>query len=67
MKAIIITNPGGPEVLQIQERPKPTINGKEVLVKVFAAGVNRPDVFQRKGNYPAPPGVPADIPGLEIA
>jgi NADPH2:quinone reductase len=67
MNAIIITNPGGPEVLQIQERPKPIINGKEVLVKVFAAGVNRPDVFQRKGNYPAPPGVPADIPGLEVA
>ncbi len=67
MKAIVITKPGGPEVLAIQERPKPSLNNGEVLVKVFAAGVNRPDVSQRKGNYPAPSGASPDIPGLEIA
>src|ERR1700710_1664715 len=67
MKAIVITHPGGPEVLQLEERPKPSIAPNEVLVKVAAAGINRPDVFQRKGNYPPPQGVPQDIPGLEIA
>ncbi|ASZ10364.1 NAD(P)H-quinone oxidoreductase [Chitinophaga pendula] len=67
MKAIVITTPGGPEVLQWQERPRPVPGEGQVLVKVHAAGINRPDVFQRKGNYPPPPGVPADIPGLEIA
>jgi NADPH2:quinone reductase len=67
MKAIIITQPGGPEVLQIAERPIPVCDPAEVLVKVYAAGVNRPDVYQRKGNYPPPAGAPADIPGLEIA
>jgi NADPH2:quinone reductase len=66
MKAIIISKPGGPEVLQVQERPKPAPGPNEVLVKVFAAGINRPDVMQRKGNYPPPPGA-SDIPGLEIA
>lgn len=67
MKAIIITQPGAPEVLQIQERPIPAHGPAEVLVKVSAAGVNRPDVFQRKGNYPPPPDAPQDIPGLELA
>ncbi|OJV19670.1 MAG: zinc-binding dehydrogenase [Dyadobacter sp. 50-39] len=67
MKAIVITQPGGPEVLQIQEREKPQPAASEVLIKVYAAGVNRPDVFQRKGNYPPPPGAPQDIPGLEVA
>ena len=67
MKAIIITQPGSPEVLQIADRPKPAIVDNEVLVKVMAAGVNRPDVAQRKGNYPPPAGAPKDIPGLEIA
>jgi NADPH2:quinone reductase len=67
MKAIIITQPGSPEVLQIVDRPKPAIADNEVLVKVMAAGVNRPDVAQRKGNYPPPAGAPKDIPGLEIA
>jgi NADPH2:quinone reductase len=67
MKAIIITQPGAPEVLQIAERPVPGFTADEVLVKVMAAGVNRPDVAQRKGNYPPPAGVPQDIPGLEIA
>src|ERR1700749_526662 len=67
MKAIIITQPGGPEVLQMAERPKPICGPSEVMVKVMAAGVNRPDVAQRKGNYPPPTGAPKEIPGLEIA
>lgn len=67
MKAIVITGAGGPEVLQIEERSQPVITSNEVLVKVSAAGVNRPDVYQRKGNYPPPKGAPRDIPGLEIA
>jgi NADPH2:quinone reductase len=67
MKAIVITQPGGPEVLQLADRPKPLIAPDEVLIKVMAAGINRPDVFQRKGNYPPPAGAPPDIPGLEIA
>lgn len=67
MKALSIKQPGGPEVLQITERPVPGCAVNEVLVKVAASGINRPDVFQRKGNYPPPPGAPHDIPGLEIA
>ncbi len=59
--------PGGPEVLQIQERSIPAIDEQELLIRVKAAGINRPDIAQRKGNYPAPPGAPADIPGLEVA
>jgi NADPH:quinone reductase len=66
MKAIIITHPGGPEVLQVAERPTPAFAADEVLVKVAAAGVNRPDIAQRKGHYPPPPGA-SGIPGLEIA
>lgn len=67
MKAIVISRPGGPEVLRLEERPKPVIAPNEVLIKVAAAGVNRPDVFQRKGNYPPPKGASQDIPGLEVA
>ncbi len=67
MKAIVINQPGGPEVLKIEERPIPGYSENEVLVKVAAAGVNRPDVSQRKGNYPPPAGASPDIPGLEIA
>ena len=67
MKAITITQPGGPEVLHINERPVPRYAANEVLIKVIAAGINRPDVAQRKGNYPPPAGAPQDIPGLEIA
>jgi putative PIG3 family NAD(P)H quinone oxidoreductase len=66
MTAIAIKTPGGPEVLVPEERPVPTPGATEVLVRVRAAGVNRPDVMQRKGQYPPPPGAP-DIPGLEIA
>jgi NADPH2:quinone reductase len=66
MTAIAIRSPGGPDVLVPQERPVPAPGEHEVLVKVAAAGVNRPDVMQRKGLYPPPPGA-TDIPGLEIA
>jgi NADPH2:quinone reductase len=67
MKAIVITQPGVPDVLQVADRPIPAYADNEVLIKVMAAGVNRPDVFQRKGNYPPPAGAPQDIPGLEVA
>ena len=66
MKAIEIAQPGGPDVLKLGERPMPAPAQGEVLIKVAAAGVNRPDVEQRKGTYPPPPGA-SDIPGLEIA
>ena len=66
MKAIEITSPGGPEVLRLAERPDAVAGAGQVLVRVAASGVNRPDVLQRKGVYPAPPGA-SDIPGLEIA
>jgi NADPH2:quinone reductase len=66
MKAIEITQPGGPEVLVPCLRPEPVAAGGEMLVAVHASGVNRPDVLQRKGLYPMPPGV-SDLPGLEIA
>jgi NADPH2:quinone reductase len=66
MKYINITQHGGPEVLQLEERATPAIAAGQVLIKVAAAGVNRPDVIQRGGFYPPPPGA-SDIPGLEIA
>jgi putative PIG3 family NAD(P)H quinone oxidoreductase len=66
MTAIAIRTPGGPEVLVPEERPVPVPTAGEILVKVAAAGVNRPDVMQRQGLYPPPKGAP-DIPGLEIA
>lgn len=65
MKAVEISKPGGPEVLVLVDRPMPEPQAGEVLIKVSAAGINRPDVFQRKGNYPAPPGA-SDLPGLEV-
>jgi NADPH:quinone reductase len=67
MKAVVITQPGPPDVLKIQERLVPVPGEGEVLVKVYAAGVNRPDVSQRKGHYPPPSWAPQDIPGLEIS
>jgi len=66
MRAIEITEFGAPEVLQLCERPLPLLKSGEILIKVHAAGVNRPDVFQRQGNYPVPPGA-SDLPGLEVA
>src|SRR5690606_12142951 len=67
MKSIVISKPGGPEVLRIVAVDLPEVKADEVLVRVQAAGINRPDIFQRKGNYPAPAGVPKDIPGLEVS
>jgi NADPH2:quinone reductase len=66
MKATVIRAPGGPEMLVQEERPIPVPGPGEILVRVDAAGVNRPDVRQREGNYPPPKGA-TDIPGLEIA
>ena len=66
MIVIEIREPGGPDVLVLAERPTPAPGPGEVLVKVAAAGVNRPDVMQRLGKYPPPPGA-SDIPGLEVA
>jgi NADPH:quinone reductase len=66
MKAIEITQYGAPEVLRAGERPDPVAAAGEVLIRVSASGVNRPDVLQRTGNYPVPPGA-SDIPGLEVA
>ena len=66
MRAVEITRPGGPEVLKLADRPIPVPRENEVLIKVQAAGVNRPDVLQRTGNYPVPPDA-SDLPGLEVA
>jgi putative PIG3 family NAD(P)H quinone oxidoreductase len=66
MLCIEIASPGGPDVLRMTERPDPVPREDELLIKVAAAGVNRPDVMQRRGLYPPPPGA-SDIPGLEVA
>ena len=66
MRVVEIAAPGGPEQLRLASRPVPRPAKGEVLVRVAAAGVNRPDILQRKGGYPPPPGI-TDIPGLEIA
>ena len=66
MRVIEITQPGPPDVLKLGERPEPTLAAGEVLIDVAAAGVNRPDLLQRLGKYPPPPGA-SDIPGLEVA
>jgi NADPH:quinone reductase len=66
MKAIEIATPGGPEQLRLTTRPMPEPGDGEVLIRVAAAGVNRPDVAQRQGHYPPPPGA-SDLPGLEVA
>ncbi len=66
MQAVEIREPGAPEVLRLTERPQPQPGAGEVLLRVTASGVNRPDVMQRKGMYPAPPGA-SDLPGLEVA
>jgi NADPH2:quinone reductase len=67
MKAVIITRPGGPEVLEIQERPKPDPGVGQIRVRVRASALNRADLMQREGNYPVPPGVSAEISGMEYA
>src|SRR6201998_4994170 len=66
MTLIGISKPGGPEVLLPETRPVPVPGPNEILIKVAAAGVNRPDVIQRSGSYPPPPGA-SDLPGLEVA
>src|SRR5258708_25485574 len=67
MRAVVISQFGGPEVLQLVERPMPQAGRGEVVVAVRAAALNRADVIQRRGFYPAPPDVPADIPGMDFA
>ncbi len=67
MRAAVITRPGGPEVLRVEELPDPTPEADYVRVRVRASALNRADMLQRAGNYPVPAGAPASIPGLEIA
>lgn len=67
MRAAVITKPGGPEVLEIQDVETPEPVGDQVRVRVRASGINRADLHQRMGSYPAPPGSPSDIPGMEFA
>src|SRR5438309_4925864 len=66
MLAIVISSPGGPDVLKPEERPTPVPGAEEVLIRVEAAGVARADLLQREGKYPPPPGA-SDIPGLDVA
>jgi len=67
MLAAVIVQPGGPEVLEIRPVPIPTLQSNEVRVRIHASALNRADILQRRGKYPAPAGVPADIPGMEFA
>jgi NADPH2:quinone reductase len=67
MRAIVITRPGGPEVLEQHDRPLPEPSAGQVRVRVHASALNRADLMQRQGTYPAPPGAPPDIPGMEYA
>ncbi|HZD04042.1 MAG TPA: NAD(P)H-quinone oxidoreductase, partial [Longimicrobiales bacterium] len=67
MKAVVVARPGGPEVLELRDVPGPETVADRVRVRVVASGVNRADVLQRRGGYPAPPGWPDDIPGLEFS
>ncbi len=67
MRAAVITEPGGPDVLKIMEVDDPTPGPEDILVDVKATALNRADTLQRQGGYPAPHGSPSDIPGLEFA
>ena len=67
MRAVIYEGAGGPEVITIGEVPKPEVRPEHIRVRVHAAGLNRADLIQRRGQYAAPPGWPANIPGLEYA
>jgi len=67
MRAVLVTEPGGPEVLKVQEIPDPSPGPDDVLVDVKATALNRADLVQRRGRYPAPPGIRGDVPGLEMA
>src|SRR5881409_1858909 len=67
MRAAVATRAGGPEVLEIHDVPRPLPRDGELLVRVHASALNRADIMQRQGRYPAPPGWPANILGMEIA
>jgi putative PIG3 family NAD(P)H quinone oxidoreductase len=67
MRAVVITRPGGPEVLEFRDISEPSCGPEQVVVAIRATALNRADLLQRRGLYPAPPGAPADIPGLEFA
>lgn len=67
MRAVVLTRAGGPEVLELQERALPEPGPGQIRVRVRASALNRADLLQRRGGYPAPPGAPADVPGLEYA
>jgi putative PIG3 family NAD(P)H quinone oxidoreductase len=67
MRAVVITRPGGPEVLEVRDVPTPKPAADQVLVRVRATALNRADLLQRRGHYPAPPGSPRDVPGIEFA
>ena len=67
MRAAVITRAGGPEVLEVRDVERPEPGRGEVLVRVHASALNRADIYQRQGRYPAPPGAPADIAGMEFA
>lgn len=67
MRAVVITAPGGPDVLRIEQRPLPVPGSGEVLIHVHGSAMNRADVLQRQGRYPPPPGAPVDVPGMELA
>src|SRR5262245_24308364 len=67
MRAVVITRAGGPDVFEIREVSTPEPRGDDVRVRVRACGLNRADLMLARGSYPAPPGVPPDIPGLEFA
>ncbi|MGH9556323.1 MAG: NAD(P)H-quinone oxidoreductase [Terriglobales bacterium] len=67
MRAVVISRPGGPEVLEVRDVSTPQPAAGEMLVRVMASALNRADILQREGRYPAPPGAPADIPGIEFA
>ena len=67
MRAVVIREPGGPEVLELRRVPVPEPGAGEVRVRVATSGLNRADLLQRRGRYPVPPGYPEDIPGLELA
>ncbi|MFL5564182.1 MAG: alcohol dehydrogenase catalytic domain-containing protein, partial [Gemmatimonadaceae bacterium] len=67
MRAVIITRPGGPDVLEVLDRPTPEPGVGQIRVRVRASALNRADLLLREGNYPVPPGSPADISGMEYA
>jgi len=67
VRAAVITRPGGPEVLELRDVPRPEPGAELLLIRVRASALNRADLLQRQGRYPAPPGAPADVPGIEFA